>query len=166
MLMIFIGIGSNIAAMGLVSPEATIRAAIDLLDDFGITLVKLSKFYLTSPVPASNQPWFVNCVAQIETFLSPFECMANLHRLEYAFQRVRSVPNASRTLDLDLLDYNGLVIGNQSMLRLPHPRINERAFVLFPLSDICSNWVSPLDGSKIEDLINKLSIDDTIKPLN
>lgn len=164
--MIFIGMGSNIAAMGLVSPEATIRAAIDLLDDFGITLVKLSKFYLTSPVPASNQPWFVNCVAQIETFLSPFECMANLHRLEYAFQRVRSVPNASRTLDLDLLDYNGLVIGNQSMLRLPHPRINERAFVLFPLSDICSNWVSPLDGSKIEDLINKLSIDDTIKPLN
>ena len=134
--MIFIGIGSNIAAMGLVSPEATIRAAIDLLDDFGITLVKLSKFYLTSPVPASNQPWFVNCVAQIETFLSPFECMANLHRLEYAFQRVRSVPNASRTLDLDLLDYNGLVIGNQSMLRLPHPRINERAFVLFPLFDI------------------------------
>ena len=164
--MIFIGIGSNIAAMGLVSPEATIRAAIDLLDDFGITLVKLSKFYLTSPVPASNQPWFVNCVAQIETFLSPFECMANLHRLEYAFQRVRSVPNASRTLDLDLLDYNGLVIGNQSMLRLPHPRINERAFVLFPLSDICSNWVSPLDGSKIEDLINKLSFNDIIKPLN
>jgi len=164
--MIFIGIGSNIAAMGFVSPEATIRAAIDLFDGFGITLVRLSRFYLTSPVPASNQPWFVNCVAQIETFLSPFECMANLHRLEYAFQRVRSVPNASRTLDLDLLDYNGLVIGNQSMLRLPHPRINERAFVLFPLSDICSNWVSPLDGSKIEDLINKLSIDDTIKPLN
>ena len=164
--MIFIGIGSNIAAMGFVSPEATIRAAIDLFDDFGITLVRLSRFYLTSPVPASNQPWFVNCVAQIETFLSPFECMANLHRLECAFQRVRSVPNASRTLDLDLLDYNGLVIGNQSMLRLPHPRINERAFVLFPLSDICSNWVSPLDGSKIEDLINKLSIDDTIKPLN
>ena len=164
--MIFIGIGSNTAATGFVSPEATIRAAIDLFDDFGITLVRLSKFYLTSPVPASNQPWFVNCVAQIETFLSPFECMANLHRLEYAFQRVRSVPNASRTLDLDLLDYNGLVIGNQSMLRLPHPRINERAFVLFPLSEICSSWVSPLDGSKIEDLINKLSIDDTIKPLN
>ena len=108
--MIFIGIGSNIAAMGFVSPEATIRAEIDLFDDFGITLVRLSRFYLTSPVPASNQPWFVNCVAQIETFLSPFECMANLHRLEYAFQRVRSVPNASRTLDLDLLDYNGLVI--------------------------------------------------------
>ena len=164
--MIFIGIGSNIAATGFVSPEATIRAAIDLFDDFGITLVRLSKFYLTSPVPASNQPWFVNCVAQIETFLSPFECMANLHRLESAFERVRGVPNASRTLDLDLLDYNGVVIGNQSMLKLPHPRINERAFVLFPLSDICSNWVSPLDGSKIEDLINKLSIDDIIKPLN
>ena len=164
--MIFIGIGSNIAAMGFVSPEATIRAAIDLFDDFGITLVRLSRFYLTSPVPASNQPWFVNCVAQIETFLSPFECMANLHRLECAFQRVRSVPNAARTLDLDLLDYNGLVIGNQNKLRLPHPRINERAFVLFPLSDICPNWVSPLDGSKIEDLINKLSIDDIIKPLN
>ena len=164
--MIFIGIGSNIAAMGFVSPEATIRAAIDQFDDFGITLVRLSKFYLTSPVPASNQPWFVNCVAQIETFLSPFECMANLHRLECAFQRVRSVPNAPRTLDLDLLDYNGLVIGNQGALRLPHPRINERAFVLFPLSDICSNWASPLDGSKIEDLINKLSFNDIIKPLN
>ena len=164
--MIFIGIGSNIAARDFVSPEATIRAAIDLFDDFGIRMVRLSKFYLTSPVPASDQPWFVNCVAQIETFLSPFECMANLHHLECAFQRVRSVPNASRTLDLDLLDYNGLVTGNQDVLRLPHPRINDRAFVLFPLSDICPNWVSPLDGSKIEDLINKLSIDDIIKPLN
>ena len=164
--MIFIGIGSNIAATGFISPEATIRAAINLFDDFGITLVGLSKFYLTSPVPASNQPWFVNCVAQIETLLSPFECMANLHRLECAFQRVRSIPNASRTLDLDLLDYNGLVIRNQNTLTLPHPRINERAFVLIPLSNICPNWVSPLDGSKIEDLINKLPLGDTIKPLN
>ncbi len=164
--MIFIGIGSNIAAKGFISPEATIRGAIDLFDDFGITLVGLSKFYLTSPVPASSQPWFVNCVARIETILSPFECMANLHRLEYAFQRVRSVRNASRTLDLDLLDFNGLVTGNQNALRLPHPRINERAFVLFPLSNICPNWVSPLDGSKIEDLINNLSVDDIIKPLN
>ena len=164
--MIFIGIGSNIPANGFVSPKATIRAAIDLFDDFGITLVRLSKFYATSPVPASDQPWFVNCVAQIETFLSPVECMANLHRLEFAFQRVRSVPNASRTLDLDLLDYNGVVTGNQSMLRLPHPRIKERAFVLFPLFEICPNWVSPLDGSNIEELINKLPIDDIIKPLN
>ena len=164
--MIFIGIGSNIPAMGFVSPKATIRAAIDLFDDFGITLVRLSKFYLTSPVPASDQPWFVNCVAQIETSLSPVGCMTNLHHLESVFQRVRSVPNASRTLDLDLLDYNGLVIGKQNTLRLPHPRINERAFVLFPLSDVCPNWVSPLDGSEIEELINKLSIDDIIKPLN
>ena len=164
--MIFIGIGSNTPATGFVSPKATIRAAIDLFDDFDITLVKLSKFYATSPVPASDQPWFVNCVAQIETFLSPVECMANLHRLEFAFQRVRSVPNASRTLDLDLLDYNGVVTGNQSMLRLPHPRINERAFVLFPLSEICPNWVSPLDGSNLEELINKLPVDDIIKPLN
>ena len=164
--MIFIGIGSNIPAMGFVSPKATIRAAIDLFDNFGITLVRLSKFYLTSPVPASDQPWFVNCVAQIETSLSPAACMTNLHHLESAFQRVRSVPNASRTLDLDLLDYNGVVTGNQSMLRLPHPRINERAFVLFPLSEICPNWVSPLDGSNLEELINKLPIDDIIKPLN
>ena len=164
--MIFIGIGSNIAATGFVSPEATIRAAIDLFGDFGVTLVRLSEFYVTSPVPASIQPWFVNCVAQIETFLSPFECMANLHRLECAFQRVRSIPNASRTLDLDLLDYNGLVIRNQNTLTLPHPRINERAFVLIPLSNICPNWVSPLDGSKIEDLINKLPLGDKIKPLN
>ena len=164
--MIFIGIGSNIPAMGFVSSKATIRAAIDLFDNFGITLVRLSKFYLTSPVPASDQPWFVNCVAQIETSLSPAACMTNLHHLESAFQRVRSVPNASRTLDLDLLDYNGVVTGNQSMLRLPHPRINERAFVLFPLSEICPNWVSPLDGSNLEELINKLPIDDIIKPLN
>jgi 2-amino-4-hydroxy-6-hydroxymethyldihydropteridine diphosphokinase len=92
--------------------------------------------------------------------------MTNLHRLEFAFQRVRSVPNAARTLDLDLLDYNGLVIGKQNTLRLPHPKINERAFVLFPLSEICPNWVSPLDGSNIEDLINKLPMDDIIKPLN
>ena len=164
--MIFIGIGSNTPATGFVSPKATIRAAIDLFDDFDITLVRLSKFYLTSPVPASDQPWFVNCVAQIETSLSPAACMTNLHHLESAFQRVRSVPNASRTLDLDLLDYNGVVTGNQSMLRLPHPRINERAFVLFPLSEICPNWVSPLDGSNLEELINKLPIDDIIKPLN
>ena len=129
-------------------------------------MVRLSKFYLTSPVPASDQPWFVNCVAQIETSLSPAACMTNLHHLESAFQRVRSVPNASRTLDLDLLDYNGLVIGDHNTLRLPHPRINERAFVLFPLFDICPNWISPVDGSRIEELIKKLSIGNVIKPLN
>ena len=164
--MIFIGIGSNIAAEGFPSPKATIDAALEVFADFGVNVIETSKWYKTSPVPISAQPWFVNGVLRVETNLEPVDCLLRLHRIEAVFERTRSVRNASRTLDLDLLDYDGLVANLQNKLILPHPRLNERAFVLWPLSDICPDWISPKNGIKINELIQKLPSNQIIKRLN
>jgi 2-amino-4-hydroxy-6-hydroxymethyldihydropteridine diphosphokinase len=163
--MIFVGVGSNIPAKGYSSPKTTIEAAVKAFDAFGIALIKVSKFYTTSPVPSSNQPWFVNCVVQVNTKLNPIECMTALLEIESMFQRERSVPNAKRTLDLDLLDYMGLITPQKDRLILPHPRMNKRAFVLAPLSDICANWVCPKEGKKIDELIKELPSEQIIKCL-
>ena len=164
--MIFIGIGSNIPAKGFTNPMATIDAALELFADFGVNVVEISKWYKTSPVPFSNQPWFVNGVLRVETSLEPADCLLSLHRIEAIFERTRSVRNESRTLDLDLLDYDGFVTDLENRVILPHPRLNERAFVLLPLSDVCPEWISPKDGIKIKDLISKLPTSQIIKLLN
>ena len=164
--MIFIGIGSNMPAKGFPNPMATIDAALELFADFGVNVVEISKWYKTSPVPFSNQPWFVNGVLRVETSLEPADCLLSLHRIEAIFERTRSVRNESRTLDLDLLDYDGFVTDLENRVILPHPRLNERAFVLLPLSDVCPEWISPKDGIKIKDLISKLPTSQIIKLLN
>jgi 2-amino-4-hydroxy-6-hydroxymethyldihydropteridine diphosphokinase len=164
--MIFIGVGSNIPAKGFSSPKATIDAAVELFADFGVNVIETSKWYKTSPVPLSDQPWFVNGVLRVETTLEPVDCLLRLHRIEAIFERTRSARNESRTLDLDLLDYDGFVTDLENRLILPHPRLTERAFVLLPLSDVCPDWVSPKDGVKIKKLISKLPPNQIIKLLN
>ena len=164
--MIFIGVGSNIPAKGFLSSKATIDAALELFADFGVNVIKTSKWYKTSPVPFSDQPWFVNGVLRVETSLEPADCLLSLHKIEALFERTRNVRNESRTLDLDLLDYDGVVTNLENKVVLPHPRLNERAFVLLPLSDVCPEWISPKDGVKIRKLINKLPPSQIIKPLN
>src|SRR3546814_15500484 len=97
-------------------------------------------------VPESDQPWFVNGVASLRTDLSPWELLAVLHEVEAEHERVRSVPNASRTLDLDLLAYDDRVVDGAGGLMLPHPRLSERAFVLQPLAELAPDWRHPLSG--------------------
>ena len=101
-------------------------------------------------MPVSDQPWFVNGVARVETTLDPTALLSLLRRLEQEFGRQRSVRNAARTLDLDIIDYDGKV-ENTPELTLPHPRMQDRAFVLLPLAEIAPGWRHPALGKAVED---------------
>ena len=141
--MILVGIGSNLAAPGFGSPQDTANAAVAQLPSVGVRVGRCSRWYLSEPVPPSDQPWYVNAVALVETGLNPAALLAALLALEARFGRRRGAPNAARTLDLDLLDYDG----RQSVTRrlvLPHPRLHERRFVLAPLAEIAPQWRHPL----------------------
>ena len=162
--MILIGIGSNLAAPKFVSPQETATAALAQLPQLGIAVRRRSRWYLSEPVPRSDQPWYVNAVAAVETGLSPMALLDALLALEDRFGRRRSVPNAARTLDLDLLDYDGRRCGT-ARLALPHPRLHERRFVLAPLDEIAPEWRHPLFGSSAAALLAALPAGQPVRVL-
>src|SRR5579864_6595278 len=102
--MILIGLGANLpAASG--PPRATLEAVLRALPRVGIGLVQVSPWYESEPQPPSDQPWFVNAVADVATTLGPAALLTQLHAIEAEFGRVREAPGAARTADLDLLAY-------------------------------------------------------------
>jgi 2-amino-4-hydroxy-6-hydroxymethyldihydropteridine diphosphokinase len=106
-------------------------------------------------VPDSHQPWFVNAVALLATDLEPEALLDRLLDVEARFGRVRGERNAARTLDLDLLDYDGLVV-DTPRLTLPHPRLHERRFVLEPLCEITPEWRHSRLGLTAAQLLDRL----------
>jgi 2-amino-4-hydroxy-6-hydroxymethyldihydropteridine diphosphokinase len=148
---ILIGLGANLPGRAG-SPARTLEAALRTLEaDLDIRVVARSDWYESAPVPASDQPWFVNGVAEIETALPPSDLLARLHDIEAAFGRQRGAENAARTLDLDLLDYHGRIDAGWPVL--PHPRLQDRAFVLLPLADIRPEWRHPVTGLTVKALL-------------
>lgn len=157
--MILIGIGSNLAGAGHLTPRAVCEAALRAVEAEGIIVAACSRWYATAPVPASDQPWFVNGVASLHTRLEPAALLEAMHRIEAAFGRVRTVRNAARILDLDLLCH-GARISDASPI-LPHPRLHQRAFVLLPMAELAPDWRHPVDGRPIAELIADLPSDQT-----
>lgn len=152
--MILIGLGANLPGPGGKSPRENCEAALVALAAAGVGIVRCSRWYCSAPVPVSDQPWFVNGVAWVDTEMEPSSLLALLHRIEETFGRERRTVNAARPLDLDLLSYHDLVL--EGSLRLPHPRLHERAFVLIPLGEICPGWRHPVGGESVEHLIAAL----------
>ena len=108
-------------------------------------------------MPASDQPWYVNGVAEVETNLSADTLLIQLHAVEAELGRVRGTLNAARQIDLDLIDYGGEIApGGPGRAILPHPRLAERAFVLKPLADLAPDWRHPVTGAAIGDLLAAL----------
>ena len=153
--MILIGIGSNLAYPPAATPRETAEAAIAALPEIGAELIARSSWYASEPVPASDQPWFVNAVAVVASRLAPEVLLDRLLRLETKFGRVRSLPDAARTLDLDLLDYDSGLSDTASLI-LPHPRLHRRRFVLEPLREIAPDWRHPRLGLDPAELIGRL----------
>ena len=152
---ILIGIGSNLAAPPATTPRETTAAALARLPEIGVRLVARSGWYLSQPMPVSDQPWFVNGVANVATALSPLALLERLLALEGDFGRVRGAPNAARTLDLDLLDYDSRLC-DTATLTLPHPRLQERRFVLEPLCEIAPGWRHPRSALTALELLGRL----------
>jgi 2-amino-4-hydroxy-6-hydroxymethyldihydropteridine diphosphokinase len=168
--MILIGIGSNLPS-DYGPPRETCAAALGALEREPVKITARSRWYRSSPVPLSDQPWFVNGVIAVETELDPQELLAALHRVEAEFGRAppqerAAKPNAARPLDLDLLAYHELVREGPEPPILPHPRMAERAFVLLPLREIAADWRHPGSGEPLSALIEALSGEGIVQPID
>jgi 2-amino-4-hydroxy-6-hydroxymethyldihydropteridine diphosphokinase len=152
--MILLGLGANLPSSVYGDPLSTLSAALRALSAQGVAIVRQSRWYETAPVPPSDQPWYVNGAVEVATALAPAPLLALLHATEAALGRVRGAVNAPRCADLDLLDYHGRILAGWPVL--PHPRLQERAFVLLPLRDIAPAWQHPESGLGIDELLARL----------
>ena len=143
--MILIGLGANLPSSRFGPPRKTLEAALDELESQGVHVVMRSRWYSSAPVPATDQPRYLNAVAAVETELAPEALLDLLHTIERDFGRRRSVANTAREIDLDLLAYGDVIRAHLPPI-LPHPRLAERAFVLRPLCDIDPAWRHPQLG--------------------
>ena len=131
-----IALGSNLA-----EPARQVRAALSALEAHPqIQIEKTSSLYVTAPVGYDDQPDFVNAVCSVRTSLDGVSLLAVLNRIEADFGRERTFRNAPRTLDLDIIDFDGISSDNPH-LTLPHPRAHERSFVMKPLAEILPDFV-------------------------
>jgi 2-amino-4-hydroxy-6-hydroxymethyldihydropteridine diphosphokinase len=146
---VFIALGANLEHPIHGPPRRALEAALEELGRRGVVVRRISPWYRTAPVPASDQPWYVNAVAEIETGLAADALLRRLHEVEDVFGRVRTVANAARLIDLDLLDFNGEIA----------------AFVLRPLADLAPDWRHPRTGATIQALLAALPADQAIERL-
>jgi 2-amino-4-hydroxy-6-hydroxymethyldihydropteridine diphosphokinase len=157
--MILIALGANLPSRAG-APAATLHAALAELACESVRIAAVSSFYRTAAWPNPSDPSFVNAVARIETQLSSQTLIAQLHDVERSFGRERGARNAPRTLDLDLLDYEGRVESGPPVL--PHPRISSRGFVLMPLREVAPDWRHPVSGLAVDALIIALAPQDRL----
>ena len=148
----YIGIGSNLG-----TPEKNCTKAIEKISNTkDIKIISKSSFYQTEPIGGVQQGWFINSAIGIETDLSPENLLSVLLNLELAMGRIRKEQWGPRLIDLDLLFYGNLVLENKS-LTLPHPEIQNRKFILIPMSEIAENLIHPTLKKTIKTLLQESS---------
>jgi len=145
MTLAFVAIGANLG-----DAQATVRQAMADLAGLAQTRVSAcSSLYRSAPVDAAG-PDFINAVVALDTALAPEALLAALQQLELRAGRERPYRNAPRTLDLDLLSHGDTVM-RSATLTLPHPRLQERAFVLLPLAEVAPDQVAASDLARVAD---------------
>jgi 2-amino-4-hydroxy-6-hydroxymethyldihydropteridine diphosphokinase len=140
-----IGVGANLLGRDGRPALETCRQAVAMLDLIpNLSLIGLSRWFESVPVPPSGQPPYVNAVASLQVAhdVDPANLLAHLMEIEAACGRARTIPNAARTLDLDIIAIGDLIRQTPDPI-LPHPRAHLRAFVLAPIADVAPNWLHP-----------------------
>ena len=144
---IYLSLGSNIG-----DRAHNLASAIGALPAHGARVLRQSSLYETEPVELRQQEWFLNGVVQVETGLTPQELMQALLDIERSMGRLRVTPKGPRVMDMDILLF-GPAILHEAELKIPHPRMAERRFVLTPFAEIAPNTMHPVLKKTIAELL-------------
>jgi 2-amino-4-hydroxy-6-hydroxymethyldihydropteridine diphosphokinase len=159
-MLVYIGLGSNLGD-GIRNCRRAIEA---IKSDPRNRLVQGSPFYRTDPVGKKDQNWFINGVIAVETSMAPGEFMEFLLSVENEMGRIREERWGPRIIDLDILFYGDQVL-SEGGLRIPHPRLHERRFVLAPLKDIAPDWVHPVFHKTVSQILAELEPGEKVFPV-
>ena len=159
--MILLSLGSNLPSK-FGDSKKTLLKCYEFFNNSDVKILKKSSFYESVAIPNKSDPKFINSIISIETKFSPEELIKYILSVEEKFDRKRAQVNAPRTCDIDIVDFNSEVINilNKNIsLEIPHPRLEKRSFVLYPIREIDKNWKSPLSGKYIDQLIENLDVE-------
>jgi len=156
MVEVYIGIGANLG-----NREENVRRAIELLKKT-VKVLAVSSMYETEPMYVESQPWFINCVVKAKTDLLPRELLESLKRVELTLGRREGERYGPRVIDLDILLYGDQIVKDGDLV-IPHSKMQERAFVLAPLSEIEPDLVHPALGKSASRLFKELHTEKKIK---
>ena len=144
---VYISLGSNLG-----DRASMLERAIAAMNSAGIRVMRQSSVYVTEPVGAPGQAWFLNAVVEVETSLLPLQLLHALLKIERELGRRRITPHGPRAIDLDLLFYGPSVIRTRE-LEVPHPRLTERRFVLIPMAQLAPELRHPVLHKSIAQLL-------------
>jgi 2-amino-4-hydroxy-6-hydroxymethyldihydropteridine diphosphokinase len=144
---VYIALGSNLG-----DRATMLERAIAAMNSAGISVVRQSSLYVTEPVGAPGQGWFLNAVVEAETSLLPLQLLHALLKIERELGRRRLTPHGPRAIDMDILFYGSSVIRSRE-LEVPHPRLTERRFVLMPMAQLAPDFRHPVSHKSINQLL-------------
>jgi 2-amino-4-hydroxy-6-hydroxymethyldihydropteridine diphosphokinase len=154
----YLSLGSN-----LEDRAANLRAALARLDGAGRVLAA-SALYETQPVDVPDQPWFLNCVASIETDMTPRELLNLALQVEAEMGRLRMRKKGPRKIDIDIVLFGDRIV-DEPGLKIPHPAMHQRRFVLEPLAEIAPEARHPELGKTARELLAELAGGQTVRRL-
>jgi 2-amino-4-hydroxy-6-hydroxymethyldihydropteridine diphosphokinase len=147
----YLALGSNLG-----DRPGNLARAIEQLASTDLRVLRISSVWETEPRDLPDQPWFLNQVIEVETSLFPRQLLQRLHRVERSLGRVRAIPKGPRLIDIDILFFGRAVVASPD-LKIPHPRMPDRRFVLEPLAELVPDLRHPVTRRTIRQMLSDVA---------